>query len=241
MTPPPGSSALPPRDAPGASPKAISGRTSYLRVRLEFLRYPPLLPALFNGRGCGPPPPSTAASAWARVGHPVSGPRGPTIRPLQTRSPCGSAPSALSLAGSRGSPDRSTKSTRSGMPGARPGDALPPSVGAGFQALFHSPPGVLFTFPSRYSFAIGHQPVSLPWGVVPPPSHRVPRVLWYSGSCPYGVLSAYGAFTLSGRSFQYRSASKLHSVGSPYPETFPKVCLGLGFSAFARRYSRSLV
>ena len=29
-------------------------------------------------------------------------------------------------------------------------------MGARFQALFHSPLGVLFTFPSRYSFAIGH-------------------------------------------------------------------------------------
>ena len=28
-----------------------------------------------------------------------------------------------------------------------------------FQALFHSPPGVLFTFPSRYLSAIGHQGV----------------------------------------------------------------------------------
>ena len=29
-------------------------------------------------------------------------------------------------------------------------------VGTRFQALFHSPPGVLFTFPSRYLSAIGH-------------------------------------------------------------------------------------
>ena len=28
-----------------------------------------------------------------------------------------------------------------------------------FQVLFHSPPGVLFTFPSRYLSAIGHQGV----------------------------------------------------------------------------------
>src|SRR3546814_14309163 len=28
-----------------------------------------------------------------------------------------------------------------------------------FQVLFHSPPGVLFTFPSRYLSAIGHQVV----------------------------------------------------------------------------------
>ena len=32
-------------------------------------------------------------------------------------------------------------------------------VGARFQVLFHSPPGVLFTFPSRYLSAIGHQGV----------------------------------------------------------------------------------
>ena len=30
-------------------------------------------------------------------------------------------------------------------------------VNDGFQVLFHSPPGVLFTFPSRYWFAIGGQ------------------------------------------------------------------------------------
>ena len=38
-------------------------------------------------------------------------------------------------------------------------NALPPLVNIGFQVLFHSPPGVLFTFPSRYLFAIGHQVV----------------------------------------------------------------------------------
>ena len=32
-------------------------------------------------------------------------------------------------------------------------------VGTRFQVLFHSPPGVLFTFPSRYWSAIGHQGV----------------------------------------------------------------------------------
>ena len=32
-------------------------------------------------------------------------------------------------------------------------------VSAGFQVLFHSPPGVLFTFPSRYCSTIGHQVV----------------------------------------------------------------------------------
>ena len=32
-------------------------------------------------------------------------------------------------------------------------------VGTRFQVLFHSPPGVLFTFPSRYWFTIGRQVV----------------------------------------------------------------------------------
>src|ERR1700682_5235688 len=36
---------------------------------------------------------------------------------------------------------------------------LPPLVGTRFQVLFHSPSGVLFTFPSRYLSAIGHQAV----------------------------------------------------------------------------------
>src|SRR4028119_370434 len=36
---------------------------------------------------------------------------------------------------------------------------LRPLVGSRFQVLFHSPSGVLFTFPSRYLSAIGHQVV----------------------------------------------------------------------------------
>ena len=36
---------------------------------------------------------------------------------------------------------------------------LPLLVDIGFQVLFHSPSGVLFTFPSRYYFTIGHQVV----------------------------------------------------------------------------------
>ena len=40
-----------------------------------------------------------------------------------------------------------------------PTKGLPPLVGTRFQVLFHSPSGVLFTFPSRYLSAIGHQGV----------------------------------------------------------------------------------
>ena len=66
-------SALPPVIYSKASPKAISERTSYLRVRLEFLRYPHLIRYHFNGSRFGPPWRFTATSTWTWVGHTVSG------------------------------------------------------------------------------------------------------------------------------------------------------------------------
>ena len=80
-----------------ANPKAISERTSYLQVRLEFHRYPQLIPAIFNLRGFGPPVRFTAPSAWPWVGHLVSGLRQSTSRPLQTRFRFGSVFSDLTL------------------------------------------------------------------------------------------------------------------------------------------------
>ena len=56
-----------------ASPKAISERTSYLQVRLEFHRYPHLISAFFNIREFGPPVRFTAPSTWTWVGFLVSG------------------------------------------------------------------------------------------------------------------------------------------------------------------------
>ena len=40
---------------PEAVPQYISGRTSYLQVRLAFHRYPQLIRAVFNRHRCGPP------------------------------------------------------------------------------------------------------------------------------------------------------------------------------------------
>ena len=51
-----------------------------------------------------------------------------------------------------------------------------------FQVLFHSPPGVLFTFPSWY-YALSVDTCVLPWRVVPPASHGISRVPRYSGFC----------------------------------------------------------
>ena len=58
-------------------------------------------------------------------------------------------------------------------------------VSIGFQVLFHSPPGVLFTFPSRYCSSIGHQVVFslggwaplLPTGLLVSGGTLVPTVL----------------------------------------------------------------
>ena len=53
--------------------------------------------------------------------------------------------------------------------------------------------------------------------MVPPTSHKVSRVSWYSGSCLLPVAFPYGAFTLSGRSFQNRSATVRSHKCSPNP------------------------
>ena len=66
------------------------------------------------------------------------------LRAFHTRFHYGSGPEVLNLARYDNSPDRSTKSTRFTLNG------VPQLVNTGFQVLFHSPPGVLFTFPSQY-------------------------------------------------------------------------------------------
>ena len=75
-----------------------------------------------------------------------------SFRPFQTRFLSAFVPSVL---------DRSTKSTISHL------NVLYLLVNIGFQVLFHSPPGVLFTFPSRYFSTIGHQGVFSLWGWSP--------------------------------------------------------------------------
>ena len=96
-----------------ASPKAISGRTSYLRVRLEFLRYPQLIPAFFNIRVV-----RTSTVLYHRFilsmdRSPGFGSTAHNFRPLQTRSRFGSGALRLNLAAHSNSPARSTKSTKS--------------------------------------------------------------------------------------------------------------------------------
>lgn len=134
-----------------ASPKAISGRTSYLRVRLEFLPYPHLIATLFNGCAFGPPLPFTATSSWTWIDHPVSGLRGLTFTAL-LKLDFSSAPDLKSLTLPVYATRRTVLQKVRGCAHVRVAahTALPQLVNTGFQVLFHSPPGVLFTFPSQY-------------------------------------------------------------------------------------------
>src|ERR671923_745517 len=63
----------------------------------------------------------------------------------------------LTLPRTANSPAHSSKGTPSPVLVAQ--HELRQLVGSRFQVLFHSPPGVLFTFPSRYWFTIGRQEV----------------------------------------------------------------------------------
>ena len=113
LSPPSPFSALPAVMLIEASPKAISERTSYLRVRLEFLRYPQVIPGHCNERGFGPPLAFTPTSTCSWIGHPVSGLWPLTRRPIKTRFPFGSTTELLNLASDYNSPDHSTKGTPS--------------------------------------------------------------------------------------------------------------------------------
>ncbi len=94
----------------------------------------------------------TAPSAWPWLDHSVSGLLPATWRPIQTRFRYAYT-YRLKLAANRNSLTHYTKGTPS------PHKRLRLLVGIRFQVYFTPLVGVLFTFPSRYLFTIGHQGV----------------------------------------------------------------------------------
>ena len=108
-----------------AKPKFISGRTSYLQVRLAFHRYPQLIPQFCNIERFGPPRSFTFASSWPWVDHMVSGPILATNRPIKTRFRYGSGCCPLNLATKINSPGHSPIGTRSGSPHPKMGQRPP--------------------------------------------------------------------------------------------------------------------
>src|SRR6187401_3770863 len=113
------------------------------------------------------------------------------------------SPHGLTLRHNANSQAHSSKGTLS----LRPKSKLQRIVGTWFQVLFHSPPGVLFTFPSRYLSAIGHQGIFRlsGWSRQIHPGLLRPRATWDTSQQirPY----AYGAITLYGPTFQWASTS----------------------------------
>ena len=116
---------------------------------MAFHSYTHLIGKLFNAYPCGPPSRVTGTSSWTCVDHSVSRLPPPTL-----------APSSDSLSLRLGAswpltmPEMATR--RFIMQKARRHNRLlRPLVGEWFQDLFHSPRGVLFTFPSRYWSTIG--------------------------------------------------------------------------------------
>ena len=153
------------------------------------------------------------------------------IRPVQTCFRCGSGPEVLNLASYIHSPDHSTKGTTSHL------NVLCVLVNTRFQVLFHSAPAVLFTFPSRYFFSIGHQVVFRLGGWSP----LFPYGFHVSVGTPDTVPSFCVSCTrLSLPLVALPIAFHYTSVGSdsPYPECISTS--GLASSAFARHYLRNL-
>ena len=138
----------------------------------------------------------TPPSAWPWLDHSVSGLPPATERPVQTRFRSAFA-YRLKLAANGNSLTHYTKGTPSRYcPCGRPLRLL---VGIRFQVSFTPLVGVLFTFPSRYLFTIGHQGVFRLGGWSPHlrTGFHVPRPT--QGSMQ---LYTYGAVTRYGRTFQ---------------------------------------
>ena len=118
---------------------------------MAFHPYPQLIPSVFNLSGFGPPRGLTLASTWPWIDHFASGLGHATESPysdsLSLRLPLNGLTSPH-IANSQAHSSKGTPSQLLGL--------LRRFVSKRFQVLFHSPPGVLFTFPSRYLSAIGH-------------------------------------------------------------------------------------
>ena len=134
----------------GASPKAISGRTSYYQARLAFHFLPQLIPEYCTAHGFGPPLVFRRDSSWPWQARLASGLEHITERAINTWFPYASAPEGFRLVICSNSLVRSAKSTPSPTKWA-------PTLCKrdGFRFYFNGITSLLFTFPSRYWFTIG--------------------------------------------------------------------------------------
>ena len=143
---------------------------------MEFLRYPQVIPALFSGRLV-----RSSMKLYLHFNLPMD--RSPGFGSTSCNSfalfrlALASAPVLKTLTSLH------NVTRRSVLQKVRDRGYIPLSllVNTGFQVLFHSPPGVLFTFPSRY-YALSVTISYLGLGGGPPgfpPDFTCPAVLWY--------------------------------------------------------------
>ena len=111
-------------------------------------------------------------------------------------------------------------------------------VNTRFQVLFHSPPGVLFTFPSRYFFSIGHQVVFRLGGWSP----LLPTGFHVSGGTLDPARCSVVSFTGLLPSLARRPRRFYYLLVIPSSVLNPEgiTTLGLASSRFARRYFGNL-
>ena len=178
----------------------------------------------------GPPQRFTIASTCSWLGHSVSGLRHDTLHPIQIRFRFGFVSLTLNphhIVTRRPILQKVRDHTRM---------VLSLLVSSRFQVLFHSPPGVLFTFPSRY------YSLSVTWSYLAfgdgPPFFR------QDFSCPdvLRILLAPSKFRLRGchplcLTFPGNSTIHPDAMSQSLPQAHYR--LGLGFSDFARHYSRN--
>ena len=124
---------------------------------MAFHPYPQVIPQVFNLGGFGPPRGLTLASACPWIDHSASGLEHATMVARLGLAFATASPDGLTSPRTANSPAHSSKGTPSPTLVAQ--HELRQLVGSRFQVLFHSPPGVLFTFPSRYWFTIGRKGV----------------------------------------------------------------------------------
>ena len=100
-------------------------------------------------------------------------------------------------------------------------------VNTGFQVLFHSPPGVLFTFPSQYCSTIGHQVVF--------------RLGGWAPHLPIGFHVSDGTPDTAARLPVSPTGLSPSSVSLPMLFVYRlAIAYQQAFSDFARRYFRNL-
>ena len=142
---------------------------------MEFLRYPQVIPALFSGRLV-----RSSMKLYLHFNLPMD--RSPGFGSTSCnyialfRLALASAPVLKTLTSLH------NVTRRSVLQKVQDRGFIPLSllVNTGFQVLFHSPPGVLFTFPSRY-YALSVTISYLGLGGGPPgfpPDFSCPAVLW---------------------------------------------------------------